>query len=114
MSLKSKIQHYLKLEDKHMELLLQLKSIKNIKSHYETQIIDLIKSKNLSQSTLSFQNKKISVQETKSTPPISKKLLREVFEELNINEDTIEIIFEAINKKKIENTKENETLKIKR
>jgi hypothetical protein len=114
MSLKSKIQHYIKLEDKHVELLLQLKNIKNIKSHYETQIIDLIKSNNLAHSTLSFESKKISIQETKTTPPISKKLLKEVFQELNINEDTIEIIFDSINKKKIENTKENDTLKIKR
>ena len=101
MSLKSKIEHFLKLEDKHMELLLQIKkNIKSIKSHYENQIINLIKTNNLSQSTLSLNKSKITIAQTKTTPPISKKLLREVFEELNINEQTIEIIFDAINKKK--------------
>ena len=114
MSLKSKIQHYLKLDDKHMELLLQLKNIKSVKSHYENQIINLIKTNKLTQSTLSLQNAKISINQTKTPPPISKKLLREVFEELKIDEQTIGIIFDTINKKNRKNTKESDTLKIKR
>ena len=38
---------------------------------------------------------------------------REVFEDLHINQETIDIIFDTINKKKETKTKETVTLKIK-
>ena len=62
-----------------------------------------------------FDNRifKLFVQNTKNNPPISQKLLREVFEELGIGESNIETIIEAINKKRSQNVKENMVLKIK-
>ena len=113
MSLSSSIKEWINLNKKYDMINASLKEIKKHKTEKEAEVLRLMKASNIQDKVISLNNSKLFVQNTKNSPPISQKLLREVFEDLGVKESIVETIFEAINKKRVENIKENMVLKIK-
>lgn len=113
MSLTKSIKDWVDLNKKYDLINSSLKEIKKHKTDKENEVLRLIVASNLQNKVITLNNSKLFVQNTKNNPPISQKLLREVFEELGIGESNIETIIEAINKKRSQNVKENMVLKIK-
>ena len=113
MSLRTSIQEWLDLNRKYDLINASLKEIKKNKTKKESEVLKLMIDSNIHDKVISLNNNKLFVQNTKNSPPISQKLLREVFEDLGISQDIVETIFQVIQKKREQNVKENMVLKIK-
>jgi len=100
MSFENKIQQWVQLDNQVKKLNEQIKQLRDQRNSLETNLTTYVKTNNMSDKTINFNNDKLKFVDTKVPEPLTFKYLEKTLGEIIKNETQVQLIMEHIKQKR--------------
>jgi hypothetical protein len=100
MSFENKIQQWVQIDNQVKKLNEQIKQLRDQRNSLETNLTTYVKTNNMSDKTINFNNDKLKFVETKVPEPLTFKYLEKTLGEIIKNETQVQLIMEHIKQKR--------------
>ena len=100
MSFENKIQQWVQLDNQVKKLNEQIKQLRDQRNSLETNLTTYVKTNNMSDKTINFNNDKLKFVDTKVPEPLTFKYLEKTLGEIIKNDSQVKLIMEHIKQKR--------------